>query len=66
MIDKNLNYIKYFLNLIKDFDESTVLNPDLSGIETPNLVTEEFKINKHELIGKIKRWKYGISPTSNV
>ena len=50
MIDKNLNYIKYFLNLIKDFDESTVLNPDLSGIETPNLVTEEFKINKHELI----------------
>ena len=47
MIDKNVNYIKYFLEIIKEFDESTVLNTDLNGIETPNLVTEEFKINKY-------------------
>ena len=45
MIDKNVNYIKYFLEIIKEFDESTVLNPDLNGIETPNLNTDELKIN---------------------
>ena len=41
MIDKNVNYIKYFLNLIKDFDESTILNPDLNGIETPKPIHME-------------------------
>lgn len=34
MIDKNINYNKYFLSLVKDFDGSTMLNPDLNGVKT--------------------------------
>ena len=49
MIDKNVNYIKFFLKIIKDFDESTILNPDLNGIKTPKLEIEELKINKDAL-----------------
>ena len=51
MIDKNVNYIKYFLEIIKEFDESTVLNPDLNGIETPNLNNDELLIIKFSLNG---------------
>lgn len=50
MIDKNINYVKYFLRIIKEFDESTVLNPDLNGKETPSLNTEELNINKDALV----------------
>ena len=49
MIDKNANYVKYFLEILKEFDESTVLNPDLSGIDTPSLNVEELKIDKKPL-----------------
>ena len=37
MVDKNLNYNKYFLRIIKDFDESTILNPKLNGQNSPKL-----------------------------
>ena len=43
MIDENINYNKYFLRLLKDFDESTMLSPDLNGVDKP-------KLNKKELI----------------
>ena len=33
MIDENVNYNRYFLKLIKDFDETTTLNPNLSGVK---------------------------------
>ncbi|WP_295116325.1 non-ribosomal peptide synthetase, partial [uncultured Methanobrevibacter sp.] len=49
MIDKNVNYIKYFLQIIKDLDESTVLNPDLNGMKTPNLKNAELKLNKFSI-----------------
>lgn len=42
MIDKSVNYNKYFISLVKDFDESTVLNPDLNGVKKP-------KLNKNEM-----------------
>ena len=41
MIDKNINYNKYFLRLVKDFDESTMLSPDLNGVEKPKLIKNE-------------------------
>ena len=37
MVDKNLNYNKYFLRIIKDFDESTILNPNLNCQNRPKL-----------------------------
>lgn len=43
MIDKDTNYNKYFLRLVKDFDESTILNPDLNGVNKPELNKNEFK-----------------------
>ena len=45
MVDKNINYNKYFLRIIEDFDESTILNPNLNGRETPKLNHKELKIN---------------------
>ena len=49
MINKNINYIKYFLELIKDFDESTVLNPNLGGVETFELDDEKLIIQNDVL-----------------
>ncbi|WP_296860642.1 non-ribosomal peptide synthetase [uncultured Methanobrevibacter sp.] len=46
MIDRNVNYNKYFLRIIKGFDESTILNPDLNGVEKPKLNKNELKIKK--------------------
>ena len=48
MVDRNINYNRYFLRQINDFDESTMLNPDLTG-------NEKIKLNKNEL--KIKNNK---------
>ena len=39
MIDKNINYNKYFLRLIKDFDESTMLSSDLNGTKKEKTIT---------------------------
>ena len=36
MIDKSVNYNRYFIRLVKDFDESTILNPDLNGLKSQN------------------------------
>ncbi|WP_407414725.1 amino acid adenylation domain-containing protein, partial [Methanobrevibacter sp.] len=44
MIDKNVNYNKYFIGILKDFDESTILNPDLNGVKKPELNESELKI----------------------
>jgi len=49
MLDKNINYIKYFLKLISEFDESTILNPDITGNEKPKLNKNELKIEKDNL-----------------
>ena len=49
MVDKNLNYNKYFLRIIKDFDESTILNPNLNGQNSPKLNSEELKIKNDEI-----------------
>uniref|UniRef100_UPI00388FFAD4 AMP-binding protein n=1 Tax=Methanobrevibacter sp. TaxID=66852 RepID=UPI00388FFAD4 len=49
MIDKTINYNKYFLRLIKDFDETTLLNPDLNGIKKPKLNKNELKIKKSDI-----------------
>ena len=49
MIDKDTNYNKYFLRLVKDFDESTILNPDLNGVNKPELNKNEFKIKKDSI-----------------
>ena len=46
MIDKTINYNKYFLRIVKDFDESTMLNPDLNGVEKAKLNKNELKIKK--------------------
>ena len=43
MIDKNKNFEKYFLKQIIDFDEATLLSPDIGGSETPKLAKSEFK-----------------------
>ena len=43
MIDKNKNFEKYFLKQIIDFDETTLLSPDIGGSETPKLAKSEFK-----------------------
>ncbi len=48
MVDRNINYNRYFLRQINDFDESTMLNPNLTG-------NEKIKLNKNEL--KIKNNK---------
>ena len=49
MIDKNTNYNKYFLELIQDVDESTILNPDLNGKNAPKLNKEELTIKIDEI-----------------
>ena len=49
MFDKNANYNKYFLRIIQEFDESTVLNPDLNGRKTPKLNQKEVEINLNEI-----------------
>ena len=37
MIDRNINYNRYFLGQLDDFDESTMLSSDLSGNKKPKL-----------------------------
>ena len=49
MIDKNINYDKYFLRIIKDFDESTILNPNLNGVEKPKLNKNKLTIKKDNI-----------------
>ena len=49
MFDKNANYNKYFLRIIQEFDESTVLNPDLNGRKTTKLNQKEVEINLNEI-----------------
>ena len=49
MIDKNKNFEKYFLNQIMDFDEATLLSPNLGGSETPKLAKCEFELKFDEL-----------------
>ena len=49
MIDKNLNYNKYFLKLISDFDEATLLSPNMNGQKTPKLSNVQLKINGLEI-----------------
>ena len=45
MIDNNKNFEKHFLNQIMDFDEATLLSPNLGGSETPKLAKNEFELN---------------------
>ena len=49
MTDQNKGPIKYFLKHIKQFDESTLLNSNLQGSETPKLNTIELKMDKNSL-----------------
>ncbi|MBO5152365.1 MAG: amino acid adenylation domain-containing protein, partial [Methanobrevibacter sp.] len=49
MLDKNINYNKYFLKLVSEFDEATMLNPDIAGNEKPKLNKNEFKIEKDNI-----------------
>ena len=49
MVDKNKNFEKYFLNQIVDFDEATLLSPNIGGNETPKLEKCEFKLRTDEL-----------------
>ena len=46
MLDKNINYNKYFLKLVSEFDEATILNPDIAGNEKPKLNKNEFEVEK--------------------
>lgn len=46
MINKTVNYNKYFLKSIEDFDESTILNPNLNSKKTSKLNKKELKIKK--------------------
>ena len=55
MIDKSVNYNKYFISLVKDFDESTVLNPDLNGVKKPKLNKNELKIKTDRIEEFCKR-----------
>ncbi|WP_458403577.1 hypothetical protein [Methanobrevibacter sp.] len=48
MIDKTVNYNKYYLNRLQDFEETTILNPDLNGAETPKLKLEKLNIKKRQ------------------
>jgi len=49
MIDNNKNFEKHFLNQIMDFDEATLLSPNLGGSETPKLAKNEFELKFDEL-----------------
>ena len=49
MVDKNINYNKYFLRIIKEFDETTILNPNLNGQDTPKLNSEDLKIKNDKI-----------------
>ena len=49
MLDKNINYNKYFLKLVSEFDEATMLNPDIAGNEKSKLNKNEFKIEKDNI-----------------
>ena len=49
MIDKSVNYNRYFIRLVKDFDESTILNPDLNGVKKPKLNKNELKIKSSRI-----------------
>ncbi len=49
MVDKDINYNKYFLGLLQDVDESTILNPDLNGKNAPKLNKEELTIKTDEI-----------------
>ena len=52
MVDKNINYNKYFLRIIKEFDETTILNTNLNGQDTPKLNSEDLKVKNLKRIGK--------------
>ena len=49
MVDKKTNYNKYFLGLLQDVDEPTILNPDLNGKDTPKLGQSELKIENNKV-----------------
>ena len=49
MIDRNINYNRYFLGQLDDFDESTMLSSDLSGNKKPKLNKNELKIKNNEI-----------------
>ena len=49
MIDKNKNFEKYFFNQIVDFDEATLLSPNIGGNKTPKLEKCELKLKISEL-----------------
>ena len=49
MIDKSVNYNRYFIRLVKDFDESTILNPDLNGVKKPKLNKNQLKIKSSRI-----------------
>ena len=49
MFDKNKNFEKYFFNQIVDFDEATLLSPNIGGNKTPKLEKCELKLKISEL-----------------
>ena len=49
MIDKNKNFEKYFFNQIVDFDEATLLSPNIGVNKTPKLEKCELKLKISEL-----------------
>ena len=49
MVDKNINYNKYFLGLLHDVDESTILNPDLNGKNSPKLNRSGLNMQNDEI-----------------
>ena len=47
---KNTPHNEYFLRIIKNFDETTFLNSDLNGQDTPELKNTELKYNKEKIV----------------
>ncbi len=49
MADKNVNFNRYFLSIIQDFDESTSLNPNLNDKKIPKFFEDHLEINNEDL-----------------
>lgn len=52
---KNTPHNEYFLRIIKNFDETTFLNSDLNGQDTPELKNTELKYNKEKIVEFCKK-----------
>lgn len=55
---KNTPHNEYILRIIKNFDETTFLNSDLNGQDTPELKNTELKYNKEKIVEFCKKIQF--------